>query len=37
MRLKPLKNWQIEILSSFSFGHSNGFLEWINNKIKVME
>ena len=28
---------QVEILNSFSFGYSNGFLEGINNKTKVMK
>ncbi|MGE7676356.1 transposase [Lysinibacillus sp. NPDC094403] len=32
-----MKNWQVEILNSFSFGYSNVFLEGINNKTKVMK
>ncbi|MEG0681866.1 MAG: ISL3 family transposase [Eubacterium sp.] len=35
--MKTLKNWQTEILNSFAFGYSNGFLEGINNKTKVMK
>lgn len=35
--IKTFKNWQVEILNSFSFGYSNGFLEGINNKTKVMK
>ncbi|OXS73582.1 ISL3 family transposase, partial [Lysinibacillus sp. KCTC 33748] len=35
--IQTLKNWQVEILNSFSFGYSNGFLEGINNKTKVMK
>ncbi|PWI24741.1 hypothetical protein DEX24_12060 [Kurthia sibirica] len=30
--MKTLENWQVEILSSFLFPYSNGFLEEINNK-----
>lgn len=35
--IQTFKNWQIEILNSFSFTYSNGFLEGINNKTKVMK
>lgn len=35
--IRTFKNWQTEILNSFSFGFSNGFLEGINNKTKVMK
>ena len=35
--IQTFKNWQVEILNSFSFGYSNGFLEGINNKSKVMK
>ncbi len=35
--IQTLKNWQVEILNSFSFKYSNGFLEGINNKTKVMK
>ncbi|TDR31614.1 transposase, partial [Kurthia zopfii] len=35
--IKTMKNWQTEILNSFAFGYSNGFLEGINNKTKVMK
>jgi transposase len=34
---QTLKNWQIEILNSFSYNYSNGFLEGINNLTKVMK
>lgn len=33
--IRTFKNWQVEILNSFSFKYSNGFLEGINNKTKV--
>ena len=35
--IKTLQNWQTEVLNSFAFGYSNGFLEGINNKTKVMK
>lgn len=35
--IRTLKNWQTEILNSFAFDYSNGFLEGINNKTKVMK
>ena len=35
--IQTFKNWQVEILNSFSFGYSNGFLEGINNKSKVFK
>lgn len=34
---QTFKNWQIEILNSFSYNYSNGFLEGINNLTKVMK
>ncbi|MGE6259445.1 ISL3 family transposase [Heyndrickxia sporothermodurans] len=34
---QTLKNWQIEILNSFSYNFSNGFLEGINNLTKVIK
>lgn len=34
---QTLKNWQIEILNSFTYNYSNGFLEGINNLTKVMK
>lgn len=34
---KTFKNWQTEILNSFVFDYSNGFLEGINNLTKVMK
>lgn len=36
-RIQTLKNWQVEILNSFVFEYSNGFLEGINNKSKVLK
>ena len=33
--IKTFKNWQVEILNSYVFGYSNGFLEGINNTSKV--
>lgn len=36
-RIQTLKNWQTEILNSFVFDYSNGFLEGINNKSKVLK
>lgn len=36
-RIQTLKNWQVEILNSFVFDYSNGFLEGINNKTKVLK
>lgn len=35
--IQTFKNWQVEILNSFVFSYSNGFLEGINNKTKVMK
>ncbi|MFE7065215.1 ISL3 family transposase [Sutcliffiella sp. NPDC057660] len=35
--VQTIKNWQIEILNSFSYNYSNGFLEGINNLTKVMK
>ncbi|BDH60778.1 ISL3 family transposase [Lysinibacillus sp. PLM2] len=35
--IQTFKNWQVEILNSFSYGYSNGFLEGINNKSKVIK
>ncbi len=34
---ETLKRWQVEILNSFVYGYSNGFLEGINNHTKVMK
>ena len=34
---KTFQNWQTEILNSFAFDYSNGFLEGINNSTKVMK
>ncbi|WP_025727023.1 transposase, partial [Heyndrickxia ginsengihumi] len=35
--IKTLKNWQIEILNSFAFGYTNGFVEGLNNQTKVIK
>jgi transposase len=35
--IKTLKNWQVEILNSFAYNYSNGFLEAINNLTKVIK
>lgn len=35
--IKTLQNWQTEILNSFVYTYSNGFLEGINNSTKVLK
>lgn len=35
--IKTLQNWQVEVLNSFSYNYSNGFLEGINNLTKVIK
>ena len=35
--IKTLQNWQVEVLNSFAFDYSNGFLEGINNLTKVLK
>ncbi|WP_029326908.1 transposase [Bacillus coahuilensis] len=35
--IQTLQNWQVEILNSFVYNFSNGFLEGINNLTKVMK
>lgn len=35
--IKTLQNWQPEILNSLAFHYSNGFLEGINNRTKVLK
>ena len=35
--IQTFKNWQVEILNSYAFGYSNGFLEGINNTSKVIK
>lgn len=35
--IKTLQNWQVEILNSFVYNYSNGFLEGINNVTKVLK
>lgn len=35
--MKTFKNWQTEILNSFVYDYSNGFLEGINNSTKVLK
>lgn len=35
--IKTFRNWQKEILNSYAFPYSNGFLEGINNQSKVVK
>lgn len=35
--IETFRNWQTEILNSFVYGYSNGFLEGINNTSKVIK
>jgi transposase len=35
--IKTFRNWQTEILNSFVYSYSNGFLEGINNSTKVLK
>lgn len=35
--IQTLKNWQVEILNSFAFDFSNGFIEGLNNQTKVIK
>jgi len=35
--IETFRNWQVEILNSSVYGHSNGFLEGINNTTKVIK
>ncbi|MFD2043227.1 transposase, partial [Ornithinibacillus salinisoli] len=35
--IKKFQNWQVEILNSFVYDYSNGFLEGINNTTKVIK
>ncbi|MER2191524.1 MAG: ISL3 family transposase [Solibacillus sp.] len=35
--IKTFRNWQKEILNSYAFPYSNGFLEGINNQSKVLK
>jgi transposase len=35
--IQTFQNWQTEILNSFVYGYSNGFLEGINNLTKVLK
>lgn len=35
--IETFKNWQVEILNSFVYNLSNGFLEGINNSTKVIK
>lgn len=35
--MKTLQNWQTEILNSFAFPYSNGFVEGLNNLTKVIK
>ncbi len=34
---KTLKNWEFEIINSFVFPYSNGFVEGLNNRTKVIK
>lgn len=35
--ISTIKNWEKEILNSFTFGYSNGFVEGLNNLTKVIK
>ncbi|MBM7684276.1 transposase [Pullulanibacillus pueri] len=35
--IQTIKNWQVEVLNSFAFGYSNGFIEGLNNQTKVIK
>ena len=35
--IQTLKNWQVEVLNSFAFNYSNGFIEGLNNQTKVIK
>ncbi|WP_082090051.1 MULTISPECIES: ISL3 family transposase [Bacillus] len=35
--IKTIQNWQVEVLNSFAYEYSNGFLEGINNSTKVLK
>ncbi|MFB5664362.1 transposase, partial [Alteribacillus sp. HJP-4] len=35
--VQTLKNWQTEILNSFTFGYTNGPIEGLNNQTKVIK
>ncbi len=35
--IKTLKNWQVDVLNSFAFNYSNGFIEGLNNQTKVIK
>ena len=35
--IQTLKNWQVEVLNSFAFDYSNGFIEGLNNQTKVIK
>lgn len=35
--IQTLKNWQVEILNSFAFNYTNGFIEGLNNQTKVIK
>jgi transposase len=34
---RTFKNWEKEIINSFTFPYTNGFIEGVNNKIKVIK
>ena len=35
--ISTLQNWQVEVLNSFAFDYSNGFIEGLNNQTKVIK
>ncbi len=35
--IETFKNWEVEILNSFTFGYTNGPIEGLNNQTKVIK
>ncbi|WP_440898592.1 transposase, partial [Bacillus daqingensis] len=35
--IQTLQNWQPEIMNSFAYGYTNGFVEGLNNQTKVLK
>ncbi|MCM3713798.1 ISL3 family transposase [Alkalihalobacillus oceani] len=35
--IRTFRNWETEILNSFAFGYTNGFVEGLNNQTKVIK
>ncbi|GGH75018.1 transposase [Pullulanibacillus pueri] len=35
--IQTIKNWQVDVLNSFAFGYSNGFIEGLNNQTKEIK